>query len=59
VLESLPDARSVHIVRHPCGYVASVLRGEADGALRSQRGRCDFPIYEMLSATASCLGGAG
>jgi len=24
----LPEARFVHIVRHPCGYVASVLRGE-------------------------------
>src|SRR6185312_11279825 len=24
-----PDARALHLMRHPCGYVASVLRGEA------------------------------
>jgi len=24
----LPDARAIHLMRHPCGYVASVLRGE-------------------------------
>lgn len=26
---ALPEARAIHLVRHPCGYVASVLRGEA------------------------------
>ena len=43
MLECLPDARSVHIVRHPCGYVASVLRGEAASRFRSQRGSRGFP----------------
>jgi len=52
VLESLPDARSVHIVRHPCGYVASVLRGEAAARFDHNAAAADFPIYEMLSATA-------
>ena len=52
MLESLPDARSVHIVRHPCGYVASVLRGEAAARFDHNAAAADFPIYEMLSRTA-------
>lgn len=28
-MEALPQARAIHILRHPCGYVASVQRGEA------------------------------
>lgn len=51
MLDSLPDARSVHIVRHPCGYVASVLRGEAAARFDHNAAAADFPIYEMLSRT--------
>lgn len=28
-IEALPGARAIHLMRHPCGYIASVLRGEA------------------------------
>lgn len=28
-LEALPHVRAIHLLRHPCGYVASVMRGEA------------------------------
>jgi hypothetical protein len=28
-IDALPDARAIYLLRHPCGYVASVLRGEA------------------------------
>lgn len=28
ILEALPHARAIHILRHPCGYIASVLRGQ-------------------------------
>jgi len=28
-VEALPQARAIHLMRHPCGYVASKLRGEA------------------------------
>jgi len=28
-IEALPNARAIHLMRHPCGYVASVLRGQA------------------------------
>jgi Sulfotransferase family len=51
VLECLPDARSVHIVRHPCGYVASVLRGEAAARFAYNAAEADLPIYQMLSRT--------
>lgn len=27
ILDVLPEARGIHILRHPCGYIASVLRG--------------------------------
>lgn len=44
-----PDARCVIIFRHPCGYVASVLRGEAtekfEGDTPSSE---DWDIYRML-----------
>lgn len=52
MLGCLPAARSVHIVRHPCGYVASVLRGEAAARFDHNAAAADFPIYEMLSRTA-------
>jgi Sulfotransferase family len=44
-----PKARCVLIFRHPCGYVASVLRGEAKrkfegGSLSSE----DWGVYRML-----------
>lgn len=28
ILNVLPTARAIHILRHPCGYITSVLRGE-------------------------------
>lgn len=28
-IEALPQAHAIHLMRHPCGYVASVLRGQA------------------------------
>lgn len=28
-LETFPEARAIHLMRHPCGYVASILRGQA------------------------------
>lgn len=51
VLECLPDARAVQILRHPCGYVASVVRGEAAARFDHNAAAADFPVYEMLSRT--------
>lgn len=28
-IEALPDAHAIYLMRHPCGYIASVLHGEA------------------------------
>ncbi len=47
-----PQARGIQIVRHPCGYVASVLRGEAKGLLPGSRPTSeDYGIFEMLLQT--------
>lgn len=52
IMSILPDAHALHIVRHPCAYIASVERGEAgnrfgDIAPASE----DYRLYEMLLAT--------
>jgi hypothetical protein len=42
----------VHILRHPCGYVSSVVRGEAQGRLGGDVASSeDYGILEMLLAT--------
>ena len=52
-VEVLPDAQAVHILRHPCGYVASVLRGEAASRFVDRTPSSeDYGIFEMLLATA-------
>lgn len=49
----LPEARGIQIVRHPCGYVASVLRGEARGLLPGSRPTSeDYGVFDMLLETA-------
>jgi len=51
-IEALPDARAIHILRHPCGYVASVLRGENHHRFVSHTPTSeDYGIFEMLLAT--------
>jgi len=52
-VEALPAARAVHILRHPCGYVASVLRGEAASRFVDRTPSSeDYGIFEMLLTTA-------
>ncbi|RLQ20762.1 sulfotransferase [Seongchinamella sediminis] len=49
----LPDCHAVQILRHPCGYVSSVLRGEAGGQLGGDVPASeDVGIYELLLNTA-------
>jgi hypothetical protein len=49
IIRSLfPEVRAVHILRHPCGYVASVLRGEDRHKFEGGRDSEDFGVYEML-----------
>lgn len=50
---ALPEARAIHILRHPCGYVASILGGEAAGLLPGAvPGSEDYGIFRMLLDTA-------
>lgn len=52
-MESLPDARAIHLMRHPCGYVASVLRGEAAKRFSQQKPSADDHwLLEMLLTTS-------
>lgn len=47
-----PESRSVMILRHPCGYVASTLRGEQKGKFEGGKGSSeDWPIFEKACAT--------
>lgn len=49
---ALPDSRAIHIIRHPCGYVASVLSGEASGLMPGTVAASeDYGILELLLAT--------
>ncbi len=48
----LAPCRIVHIVRHPCGYVASILRGEAKGKFDDRTPASeDYGILQQLLET--------
>lgn len=36
LLRALPDQKVVHVIRHPCGFVDSVIRGEKKGLLETK-----------------------
>lgn len=49
----LPEARFIILVRHPCGFIASMLRGETSGSFVSSTPAAeDWEIFEMLIETA-------
>lgn len=49
----MPEASAIHLIRHPCGYVQSVLRGEEQGRfVGTVKASEDFPVFEMLLNTA-------
>lgn len=51
-VSALRQARAVFILRHPCGYVASVLRGEADKRFMSRTPSSeDYGIFAQLLET--------
>lgn len=51
-LSALSEARAVLIIRHPCGYVASVQRGEANGKFGSRVSASeDYGIIRQLVET--------
>ncbi len=51
-IEALSNARAIHLMRHPCGYVASVLRGEASKRFDGLEPIADDPwLLQLLLAT--------
>lgn len=48
LLRSLPEARLVHLVRHPCGQIASVLRGERESRLPDRSSEYYSLFRELL-----------
>ena len=54
LLQALPAARALHIVRHPCGSVASIERGEAGSRFGDiSPASEDYQLLEMLLDTAT------
>ncbi len=52
LLAALPQARAVHLLRHPAGFVASVLRGESAGRFTAADPASeDYGLYEILATT--------
>lgn len=48
----LPSCRAILILRHPCGHIASILRGEALGRFQSRDPASeDYGILELILAT--------
>lgn len=51
-IDALPDARAIHLLRHPCGYVASVRRGEQARRFAGEASAMDnLWLLKMLRAT--------
>jgi len=49
ILNAVPACRVIVILRHPCGYVASVRRGEESEYFPSSISSSDdFPVFDML-----------
>lgn len=49
LLTSLPNAKFIHLVRHPCGHIASILRGERQAALPDSSEH--YGIFRLLAET--------
>lgn len=53
-IEALPETRAIHLLRHPCGYVASLLRGVAAHRFADGASSTDNTwLLERLLATST------
>ena len=53
-VKALPHARAIHLMRHPCGYVASILRGQEGGRFSGETPHADnLWLLKMLLATSN------
>ena len=51
-MEALPGARAIHLMRHPCGYIASQLRGAATHRFSGPKADANAPwVLKLLLAT--------
>jgi len=51
---SLPGSRGILLIRHPCGFAASILRGERNRHFTSEVAASeDYGIFEALLATSA------
>jgi hypothetical protein len=51
---ALPKAHFIHVLRHPCGYAASIFRGDAERRFTSRTPAWqDSGIFDQLSETAT------
>ena len=56
IVNCLPNCKGIHILRHPCGYIASVLSGESDKKFTSfVPASEDYPLYERLLDTKQAV----
>ncbi len=52
IVRAVPNCRAILIMRHPCGYVASVVRGESLGRFTdSKPSSDDYGVLRMLMVT--------
>lgn len=54
-MQVLPDACAIHLMRHPCGYIASVLRGEAAGRFGDPRPSAE-ELWVLRTLLATSVG---
>jgi len=53
IARCLDNCKGIHILRHPCGYIASVLDGESKRKFTSYiPASDDYPVYEKLLSTS-------
>lgn len=53
MVNCLDDCKGIHILRHPCGYISSVLSGESNKKFMSYTAASeDYELYQMLVDTA-------
>jgi hypothetical protein len=49
IMNALPESKAIYIIRHPCGQIASVMKGEKSGNFLSEvLAEEDFNLFELL-----------
>ena len=53
MLQTLPNSFGIHLLRHPCGYIASILRGQKSRMFLSDAPTSeDYGIFRAVTGTA-------